>query len=130
MAAPYTLKNLNEVEDSAAKFGFGHVGEARFANSDLETQQTGISFHRLKPNARQAFGHRHEDAEEVYAVIAGSGRVKLDDEVIDLSDHDAVRISAGVMRALEAGPDGLEVLAFGPRRADDRGEMEADWWTD
>ena len=130
MAAPYTLTNLNDVEDSAAKFGFGHVGEARFANSDLETEQTGVSVHRLKPGARQAFGHRHEEAEEVYVVIAGSGRVKLDDDIVEVGDRDAIRISAGTMHALEAGPEGLEVLAFGPRRPDDRGEMVTDWWTD
>ena len=130
MADPYTRANLNEVEDSAAKFGFGHIGEARFANSELETEQTGLSFHRLNPNARQAFGHRHEEAEEVYVVIGGSGRLKLDEEILELGDRDAVRISAGVMRNLEAGPDGLEVLAVGPRRADDRGEMETDWWSD
>jgi mannose-6-phosphate isomerase-like protein (cupin superfamily) len=128
MAAPYKLTNLNEVEDSAAKFGFGHVGEARFANSDLGTEQTGVSVHRLKPDARQAFGHRHEEAEEVYVVLGGSGRVKLDDDVVELRDRDAIRISAGVMHALEAGPEGLEVLAFGPLRTDDRGEMVTDWW--
>jgi mannose-6-phosphate isomerase-like protein (cupin superfamily) len=130
MAAPYTHKNLNEIEDSAAKHGFGHIGEARFANSDLETEQTGISFHRLKPNARQAFGHRHEKAEEVYVVIGGSGRVKLDEEIVELGEHDVVRISPGIMRALEAGADGLEVLAVGSRRADDPGEVVMDWWSD
>jgi mannose-6-phosphate isomerase-like protein (cupin superfamily) len=129
MAAPYKLANLTEVEDSAAKFGFGHIGEARFANSELETEQTGVSLHRMKPNARQAFGHRHQEAEEVYVVIAGSGRVKLDEEVVELRDRDAIRVSAGVMHALEAGPEGLEVLAFGPRRPDDRGEMVTDWWS-
>ena len=128
--AGYGHTNLNDVEDMAAKHGFGHVGEARFANSDLATEQTGISVHKLKPNARQAFGHRHEEAEEVYVVIAGSGRAKLEDEIVELRDRDALRVSAGVMHALEAGPDGLEVLAFGPRRADDRGEIVTDWWTD
>ena len=126
----YSHTNLNDVEDAAAKHGFSHIGEARFANSDLDTEQTGVSFHRLKANARQAFGHRHEEAEEVYVVIAGSGRAKLDEEVVELSDRDALRVSAGVMHALEAGPDGLEVLAFGPRRPDDRGEIVTDWWSD
>jgi uncharacterized cupin superfamily protein len=126
----YGHRNLNDVEDAAAKHGFGHIGEARFANSELGTEQTGISFHRLKPGARQAFGHRHEEAEEVYVVIGGAGRAKLDEDVVELADRDALRVSAGVMHALEAGPDGLEVLAFGPRREDDRGEMVTDWWSD
>jgi mannose-6-phosphate isomerase-like protein (cupin superfamily) len=128
--ATYTIKSLDEVEDSAAKFGFGHLGEARFANAALETEQTGLSNHRLKPNARQAFGHRHDEAEEVYVVIRGSGRAKLDDEIVEVSERDAIRVSPGVVRAFEAGPDGLELIAFGPRRPDDRGEMLPDWWSD
>jgi mannose-6-phosphate isomerase-like protein (cupin superfamily) len=130
MSSPYTISNLNEVEDSAAKFGYGHLGEARFANGDLETEQTGVSLHRVKPNARQGFAHRHEEAEEVYLVVRGSGRVKLDDEIVELREYDAIRLSPEVIRCLEGGPDGLEVIAFGPRRADDRGEMFNDWWAD
>lgn len=80
MADPYTHKNIDEVEDSAEKFGHGEVGEAKFASEDFDTEQTGLSFHRLKPGKRQAFGHRHDEVEEVYFVASGSGRVKLDDD--------------------------------------------------
>jgi len=124
----YTKRNLMEVEDSAAKFGFGEVGEARFPNSDLETEQTGLSFHRVRPSRRQAFGHKHEEVEEVYVVVRGAGRMKLDDEVIDVTELDAIRVAPGVVRAFEAGPDGLDVLAVSPRRPDDRGEMLPGWW--
>jgi mannose-6-phosphate isomerase-like protein (cupin superfamily) len=130
MTDPYTLKNLEQVEDSAAKFGYGEVAEARFANTELETEQTGLSHHRVKPNARQGFAHHHDDVEEVYVVIGGSGRIKLDDEIVELSKYDAVRISPTVVRQLEGGPEGLEILAFSPRRTDDRGEMLTDLWTD
>jgi mannose-6-phosphate isomerase-like protein (cupin superfamily) len=130
MTAPYTKKNVKEVEDSAAKFGFGHVGEARFANDDLETEQTGVSHHRVNPNTRQAFGHKHEDVEEVYFVVSGSGRIKLDDEIVEIEESDAIRISPDVVRCLEGGPEGIEVLAVSPRRTDDRGEMLPDWWSD
>ncbi|MQA73500.1 MAG: cupin domain-containing protein [Solirubrobacterales bacterium] len=127
--AGYTLKNLGEVEDMAAKHGFGEIGEARFANADLDTEGTGISFHRLRPNKRQGFGHRHEGAEEVYVVLSGSGRVKLEDEIVELSALDALRIAPRTARALEAGPDGMEVIAFGPRRQGDA-EMLTDFWPD
>jgi mannose-6-phosphate isomerase-like protein (cupin superfamily) len=130
MAAPYTHRNLTEVEDSAAKFGFGETQEARFASEDLETEQTGLSRHRIKPGKRQGFAHRHEEAEEVYVVLSGSGRMKLDDDILELEERDAVRVSAGVTRAFEAGEDGLEILAFGPRRTDDRGELIQNWWVD
>ena len=126
----YTHKNVLDVADAAEKFGIGESHESRFANKDLETEQTGFSHHRFKPGKRQPFGHMHNDAEEVYFVVSGSGRMKLDDEVVELQRLDAVRVSPGVMRAFEAGEEGLEVLAFGPRHADDRGEIVQGWWAD
>jgi mannose-6-phosphate isomerase-like protein (cupin superfamily) len=127
VSAPYTLKNLDEVEDSAVKFGFGELGEVRFATRDLDAEGTGVSHQRWNAGCRQAFGHRHDDAEEVYVVIAGSGRLKLDDDVMEVGRLDAIRVAPGVMRAFEAGPDGLELLVFGPRRDGD-GELVPGWW--
>ena len=129
MAVPYTLKKLTDVEDSAAKFGVGEVQEARFAYDDLEAEHTGVSYHRLNANKRQGFAHKHENAEEVYVVLAGSGRAKLDDEIIEIGALDALRVAPGVIRGFEAGSGGLEMLAFGPRHAGD-GELIQDWWTD
>jgi mannose-6-phosphate isomerase-like protein (cupin superfamily) len=129
MAAPYTLKKLTDVEDSAPNFGLSEVQEARFANDDLEVEHTGVSYHRLKAGKRQSFAHKHENAEEVYVVLAGSGRAKLDDEIIEIEALDALRVAPGVIRGFEAGSGGLEMLAFGPRHAGD-GELIQDWWTD
>ncbi|MDX6659720.1 MAG: hypothetical protein QOJ55_542 [Solirubrobacteraceae bacterium] len=129
MADPYTLKRLTDVEDSAPKFGFSDVQEARFANDDLETEDTGVSHHRVKPGERQAFAHRHDEAEEVYVVLSGSGRVKLDDAILEIEALDAIRVAPGVTRKFEAGSDGIELVAFGPRHDGD-GELIKDWWTD
>ena len=125
----FTIKNLTEIEDMAAKHGLSETHESRFANSDLATEQTGVSHHVLKSDKRQPFGHKHDDAEEVYVVFSGSGRVKLDDEIVEISKLDAIRVAPGVTRAFEAGPHGLEFLAFGPHREGD-GEVIQDWWTD
>lgn len=131
MTAPYTRRNLNDVEDAAAKLGFQDAQESRFVRGDdLSAEQTGLSFHRFKPGKRQGFAHRHEDVEEIYVVLAGSGRMKLDNEVIELGRLDAVRVSAGVMRGFEADDEGLEILAFSPRREDDRGEIVPGWWSE
>ena len=111
----YTIKNLRDVEDVAAPQGFGEVQEARFAHGDLNAQQTGVSLQRVKPGKRHAFAHRHEKAEEIYVVLSGSGRVKLDDQVEDVGPLDAIRVGPAVTRAFEAGDDGLELLAFSPR---------------
>jgi mannose-6-phosphate isomerase-like protein (cupin superfamily) len=127
MAAPYTHRNLEDVEDSAPKFGYEEVQEARFANEALETEQAGFALERVKPGKRQGFGHRHESAEEIYVVIAGSGRVKLDDEIVELKRLDAIRVSPEVARQFEADDDGLEILAFGARHEGD-GELLHGWW--
>ncbi len=88
----------------------------------------GIAFHRVKPDCRQAFAHRHDEAEEIYVVLSGSGRIKLGDDVREVGEMDAIRVAPEVMRAFEAGPDGLELLVFGPRHADDRGAVSEDFW--
>ena len=129
MADSYTVKQLTDVEDSAAKMGFGEMGSARFASADLDAEDTGVSFHKLNANTRQAFGHRHENAEEIYVVVDGSARVKLDDEIVELGEFDALRVSPGVVRQFEGGPDGVTLLAFGPQHKGD-GEVIPGWWSD
>ena len=123
----YKIANLKEIDDSAVEFGLAPNMEARFGRKALEAERSGISYQRLAPNFRGPFGHRHEAQEETYVVVAGSGRVKIEDEVHDLRQWDAVRVAPATARGFEAGPDGLELLAFG---AGDSGDAEviADWW--
>jgi mannose-6-phosphate isomerase-like protein (cupin superfamily) len=130
VADPYTHRNLLDVEDAAAKFGHGELQESRFANQDLQTEQTGLSLHRVKPGRRQPFGHVHAEVEEVYVVLSGSGRARVGEDLVEVRRLDALRVSPGVTRAFEAGDDGLELLAFSPLRTDDRGEILEGWWGD
>jgi quercetin dioxygenase-like cupin family protein len=129
MSAPFTHVQLTAVKDSAAEFGHGEAMEARFAAKDVDAERTGFSYYRVKPNKRQPFGHNHDEAEEVYVIVRGSGRMKLDDEVIEVAELDAIRVGPPVTRAFEAGEDGLEVLVFGPRHDGD-GELVHGWWSD
>ncbi len=123
----YTIKNLDETKDSAPEFGFGELGEAHFPREELGCDSIGLAYHVLRPGRRQAFGHRHEDAEEVYVVLEGSGRIRLDEEVREIAAHDAIRVSPPVARAFEAGEQGLTLLVFGPRHESD-GELLHDFW--
>ena len=126
----FTIKNLRDVDDVAPRFGFDAVQEARFAHADLQAESTGVAFHRVKPGCRQAFAHRHQQAEEIYVVLSGRGRIKLDDEVHDLRQWDILRIGPGVMRNLEAGSDGITLVAFGaPLAEQNDGEIVPGWWT-
>jgi mannose-6-phosphate isomerase-like protein (cupin superfamily) len=127
--ADYTHMNLSEVKDSAPEFGFGELAEARFAKDDLDAARTGITHLSLKPGKRMPFGHKHEEAEEIYVVIAGSGLIKLDDEIVKVVELDAIRISPEVGRGVEAGPDGISLLAVGARHDGD-GELLHGWWED
>ncbi len=128
MSSPFTHTKLLDVKDSAAEFGYSDAQEARFARGDLDAEETGVSHIRLKPDQRSPFGHKHEDAEEVYVVLGGAGRMKLDDEIIEIEALDAIRVSPEVTRAFEAGSDGLEVLAVGARHDSD-GEIFPGWWS-
>jgi mannose-6-phosphate isomerase-like protein (cupin superfamily) len=125
----YTKTNIRELEDSALKYGLAPAMEARFARDALDCERSGLSLQRVGPNERQPWGHRHKDSEEVYVVVAGSGRANLDSEIVTLRQWDAVRVAPGTMRSFEAGPDGLEFLAFGAGTAGlDDVESEPGWW--
>ncbi len=125
----YTRKNLADIDDSAPKFGFADNQMARFANEALKTQ--GDRHQLPQREGGQASGVRASArrAEEVYVVLAGSGRLKLDDEIIDVGELDAIRVAPGVTRQFEAGGQQLDYLAFGPQYQGD-GEIVHDWWTE
>ena len=132
--ANYTIKNLKEDgEDSAPRFGFAPNLEARFANEELGLKQSGVSYQRYGPGFRVPFGHKHKRQEELYVVLSGSARVKLDDEIVELRQWDAVRVPAEVMRCFEGGPEGAELLAIGAPNTgppSEDGEMMPGWWGD
>jgi uncharacterized cupin superfamily protein len=125
----FTKVSLAAVDDVAPANGFGDRWEARVARQALEAKRTGVSLFRLRPGKRSPFTHRHTDAEEVYVVLGGSGRVKLDGELHDVGPLDCIRVAPATARAFEAGPDGLEFLAVGAHHTGD-GEPVADPWTD
>ncbi len=109
----------------------GDVLAAHFVRDGLDATQSGVSLLRLKADQRMPFGHTHQQQEEVYVVVGGSGRIKLDDDVVELARWDAVRIAPEVMRALESGPEGLEIVAFGaPATGLGDAQQEMGWWTD
>jgi mannose-6-phosphate isomerase-like protein (cupin superfamily) len=127
MFPPHTQINLDEVEDVAPGNGFGDRWEARVARAALDSEQTGVTHFRLRAGKRSPFSHRHRNAEEIYVILAGAGQVKLDDHLFAVRAHDAIRVAPGVARAFEAGPEGLEFLAFGRHHEGD-GEPVDDPW--
>jgi uncharacterized cupin superfamily protein len=127
--AEYTLTNVKDVEDSAVQFGLSPDLEARFVRT-LGLENSAISYQRLAPGYRMPFGHRHKEQEELYVILSGGGRLKLEDEIVDVRQWDLVRIPKETTRNLEAGPDGLELLAVGaPNTGPQDAETLPGWWT-
>ncbi len=125
----FTIKNLKQIEDAAADRD--DDVEARFARKHLDSEHLGVSYFRYGPGAKASYGHRHREQEEAYVVVGGSGRMKLDDEVVELHQWDVVRVAPGVVRGFEGGPDGVELIAIGADRPEGGdGEMVHDFWTD
>ena len=132
---PFTLRNLREdLEDIGPGFDGAPGLEFRAATKELALDSSALSYQRLPPGCRFPYGHTHKTQEEVYVVLRGSGRMKLDDEIIALEEWDAVRVPPGMWRGYEAGPDGLEILVIGAPNLGDapREDVEGrrDWWAD
>jgi mannose-6-phosphate isomerase-like protein (cupin superfamily) len=129
--ARYTKLNFEDIEDSAKRFGLSPGLEARFGGRPLESEIVAVSRETLAPGFRVPFGHMHRDQEEIYVVLRGSGRIKIEDEILDLRQGDIVRLGRGVWRCTEGGPDGMEYLAVGaPVSDEDDSEIEQGWWHD
>jgi quercetin dioxygenase-like cupin family protein len=125
----HTIINLKQLEGSEAARAAGI--DARFGRSHLGSEHLGVTYFHFGPGVRPATGHSHREQEEAYVVTAGSGQVRLDDEVHDLSQWDVVRVSPNVVRGFRAGPDGLELIAIGSDRPEGGdGATVKDWWTD
>ena len=109
----YTIVNLKEVEDQAPNFGLSPDLEARFARVALEAELVGLTYQRLAPNFQVPWGHTHKTQEEVFLVISGSMKVKVNDEIKELRPWDAIRVANTTPRGFEAGPEGVEFIAIG-----------------
>jgi mannose-6-phosphate isomerase-like protein (cupin superfamily) len=128
----YTKLNLREdVEDQAPNFELSPQLEFRSARVPLGTQNAAISYLRVAPGYRLPFGHHHAEQEEIYVLVEGSARIRLDDEVVELRPFDAVRIDRETMRNLEGGPEGAVVILFGaPNTGSGDAQLTQGWWVD
>ena len=127
----YTQTNLkSDVEDAAPKFDMPAGIESRFGRQTIGGSTMGLSMFTLAPGFRMPFGHNHAVQEEVYVVVRGSARVKVDDEIVDLAEWDAIRFDPSAMRAVEAGPEGVEYLAFSTGDDPRDAQTVPGWWPD
>jgi hypothetical protein len=106
---PFTLTNIRkDLEDLGPRFDGAPELEFRAATKALELEKSALSYQRVPPGYRFPYGHTHVKQEEVYVVVRGSGRMKVDDEIVEIEEWDAVRVSARHVA-------GLRGRARGPR---------------
>jgi mannose-6-phosphate isomerase-like protein (cupin superfamily) len=134
-AMPFTLKNLtDDLADVGSNFDGAPRLEFRAASRALELEQSGLSYQRIPPDYRFPYGHTHKKQEEVFVVVGGGGRMKLDEEIIEINRWDVVRVAPGTWRGYEAGREGLEILVFGAPSLGENPredvEGQRDWWAD
>ena len=132
---PFTLTNLRkDPEDVGPRFDGAPDLEFRMATAELGLERSGLSYQRVPPGCRFPYGHTHHTQEEVYVVVHGGGRMKLDEETVELEQWDAVRVPPGTWRGYEAGPEGLEMIVIGAPNlgGNQREDVEGrrDWWAD
>lgn len=123
-----THLKISDVEDLAPSFGIESL-ETRPMRKQFGAEGIGLTHYRVKPGHRVGFGHSHDDVEEVYLVLSGSGRFKLDDEIVDVAPREVIYCPPAVVREWEAGDDGLEIVAFGAHAEGDA-NMFPGWWTE
>jgi quercetin dioxygenase-like cupin family protein len=123
----FTVVNLLEVENAIGERAPGIEG--RFGRKHMDSRELGVSHFRYAPNLRSPMAHSHREQEEAYVIVAGSGRALLDGEVRELRQWDLLRVAPEVVRAFEAGPDGMDIVAVGGTRPEDGdGVMGAAEW--
>ena len=132
---PFTHRNLKaDLEDIGSVFDGPPGLEFRAATKPLELEQSGLTHQRVPPGYRFPYGHTHSTQEEVYVVVRGGGRMKLDDVIVELEEWDVVRVPPGTWRGYEAGPEGLEIIVIGAPNLGEspREDVEGrrDWWAD
>jgi mannose-6-phosphate isomerase-like protein (cupin superfamily) len=132
---PFTLTNIrDDLEDLGPRFDGAPDLEFRAATKALGMEKSALSYQRVPPGYRFPYGHTHLKQEALYVVVRGSGRMKVDDEIVELREWDAIRVPPGAWRGYEAGAEGLEILVVGaPSLGDDpRGDVDGErgWWAE
>ena len=95
----WTKKNFEDLEDRSPADA---PMQWRLARNALHSLELGVSRFTYEPGARMPCTGIVK--EEAYVVVGGSGRAKLDDEIIEIVMWDVLRVAPPVMRAFEAGP--------------------------
>jgi len=93
----------------------------------LEATQLGARLWRLKPG-QASTKHRHFKQEELYLLLEGSGRMRVDDDLLTLAPLDSVLVEPDSARQVfnDTEADQLWFVAGAPREPANTLEMSAE----
>lgn len=123
----YTVKGFGDVPDVLGDY----PGEMRMLTRDLGNEQVAVTWRKMpaQSGGKGGYGHRHRRQEEVYMVLEGTLQFKIEDEVMDVPAHTAVRIAAGTTRSIwNEGPDEVSLVIVSIRLDEADHEIVEDFW--
>ena len=125
----YQVVKLEDVEDWLGDY----PGEMRGITYAIGAEQVAITYRRMPQHtgSKGSYGHRHKTQEEIYFVVAGRLQFKLGEDVIELGEHEAIRVPPQTWRGIwNDEPDDAELIIVSTRVDDPSGDGETleDFW--
>ena len=104
----YAVKRIDDMD--AALFG-----SFKRARAELGVESFGMQVIDLPPSfdAYPAHDHTHDDQEEVFLALKGSGELEVEGERMPLDADHIARVGPAAKRKVWAGPDGIRLLVLG-----------------
>src|SRR3954463_2711243 len=94
----------------------------RALGSAAGPKPVGLNRIRIEPGRLSTPPHSHNRAEEIFFVLGGSGLLWQDEAVCEIRAGDTVvEVADAAGDPFPAGPEGLDVLAFGTRQRPEYG---------
>ena len=119
----YQMVRLEDVDDWLGDY----PGEMRGITYAIGAEQVAITYRRMPQHtgSKGSYGHRHRTQEEIYFVVSGRLQFKLDDEIVEVGRHEAVRIPPGTLRGVwNDEAEDAELVIVSPRIDDPMGDVE------
>jgi mannose-6-phosphate isomerase-like protein (cupin superfamily) len=121
--ADFTIVNLEDVDDWLGDY----PGEMRGITYPVGAEQVALTYRRMPQHtgSKGSYGHRHREQEELYFVVSGTLQFKLDDEIVEVRKHQAIRVPAETVRGVwNDEPEDAELIIVSRRIDDPIGDVE------
>jgi hypothetical protein len=110
----YVVKRIDDMD--AALFG-----SFKRARAELGVESFGMQVIDLPPDfdGYPSHDHSHDDQEEVFLALRGSGELEVEGERMALDGNQMARVGPAAKRKVFSGPEGIRLLILGgvPGRA-------------